>query len=243
MVFVGSLADAAVALDPGDAHHLSRVLRLRSGEVVIAADGRGSWRSCTYTPTGTPAGPGLVAAGEVQSLPLPAPPVAVGFVPTKGDRPEWVVQKLTELGVDRIVVVASGRSVVRWDRERGHRHLDKLREVARQAAMQSRRPWLPTVEGVVALSDLAGGSPLAAESFSWSLAVPGGPPPALPIGSRGVGVLIGPEGGWTPEEESLGFPAVGLGDGVLRAETAAVAAGTVLGALRAGLVTPAEPGA
>jgi 16S rRNA (uracil1498-N3)-methyltransferase len=224
---VGNLAAPVLRAD--DARHLGRVRRLRDGEVVIAADGIGSWRPCTWSdgalavagpvvpPSGEPRGPG---GGRV----------AVGFVPTKGDRPEWVVQKLTELGVDRIVVVSSARSVVRWDGERGDRHLDKLTEVARQAGMQSRRPALPVVEGVVALDDL-----VASPGSGWSMAVPGGPSPG-PVGPAGAAVVIGPEGGWTPAEEACGLPAVGLGPGVMRAETAAMAAGALLGALRAGLV-------
>ncbi|MCU4187313.1 16S rRNA (uracil(1498)-N(3))-methyltransferase [Acidiferrimicrobium sp. IK] len=258
VVAPGALAGDDVALEPADAHHLGRVLRLRSGEPVVASDGRGSWRQCVYAPPG-----GLDATGPVVSENPPAPAIAVGFVPTKGDRPEWTVQKLTELGVDRIVIVSSGRSVVRWDGERAARHLAKLREVARQAAMQSRRVWLPIVEGVAGFADLAAGSWPAGSSpagsgsavlpaavavagggghrTAWSLAAPGGEAPALGSAACGaaVGILVGPEGGWTPEEESVGLRKVGLGELVLRAETAALAAGALLAGLRAGLVAPA----
>lgn len=221
-VFVADLD--APELDADDRHHLSRVLRLRAGETVSASDGQGAWRPCTWTGEGG----GLVAAGEVARVAAPAPPVTVAFAPVKGDRPEWVVQKLTEVGVDRIVVLATARSVVRWEGERAAKQVGRLARVAREAAMQSRRVWLPEVAGVVPFAEAAGwGGGLA-------LAEPGGASPSL---DRPV-VLVGPEGGWSAEELAGGLARVNLGPTVLRAETAAVAAGVLLSALRAGLVGP-----
>jgi 16S rRNA (uracil1498-N3)-methyltransferase len=155
--------------------------------------------------------------------------VTVAFVPVKGDRPEWVVQKLTEAGVDRIVVLGSRRAVVRWEGERRDRAVERLRRVAREAAAQSRRPWLPEVAGVSeldALSERLAPVPLA-------LAQWGGRAPSLDVPA----VAVGPEGGWEPSETD-GRLLVGLGPRVLRAETAAVAAGLLLCALRDGVVGP-----
>jgi 16S rRNA (uracil1498-N3)-methyltransferase len=207
-------------LDAPDRHHLEVVLRLRPGEVVTATDGRGSWRPCRFASGGE-----LAPDGEVVHCSRPTPLVTVGFAPVKGDRPEWAVQKLTELGVDRIVVLRTARTVVQWDGARAGRHLDKLRGVVRQAAMQSRQVWLPEVAGLEAATVLAGHAGVA-------LAVPGGSPPSLDRPT----VLVGPEGGWTDAEERLAAATVGLGPGVLRSETAAVAAGVLLTALRAQLV-------
>lgn len=216
-VFVDDLA--APVLGDGDRHHLERVLRLRPGDPVTASDGHGGWRPCTF-------GPVLEPAGEVVRSERPSPPVTVAFVPTKGDRPEWAVQKLTEVGVDRIVPVAAARSVVRWSAERAPAHVERLRRVAREAAMQSRRTWLPEVD------DLATFASVAALPGAC-LALPEGGPPSL----RRPVVLVGPEGGWSPEEIGTGLPAVTLGPHVLRAETAAVVAGGLLCALRMGIVT------
>ena len=155
----------------------------------------------------------------------PDPPLTVGLAPTKGDRPEWAVQKLTELSIDHIVILRTERSIIRWEGDRVAHHLERLRRIAREAAMQSRRSWLPTVEGVHALAD----HPDAA------LADPGGRP--LTLGD-GV-VLCGPEGGWSDDERAEARDRVGLGPAVLRAETAAVTAGALLAALRHGLVRPA----
>lgn len=214
-VFVADLDRLDV--DAVDRHHLQRVLRLRAGEAVVAADGKGRWRRCRAGAGGT-----LDADGPVVACARPVPALTVAFVPVKGERPEWVVQKLAELGVDRVVVVLrAARSVVRWEGERGVRAVERLRRVAREAAAQSRRPWLPAVEAVADLAALAAAGPLA-------LAHPGGAPPGLGCPA----VAVGPEGGWDPTELALGLPTVGLGPGVLRAETAAVAVGVLLAAAR-----------
>ncbi len=230
MVYVDDLEHPETL--PEDAHHLTRVLRLRAGEAVVAADGRGRWRLCRYRGDST-AGEGparvLEADGPVSFVPRPVPLVTVGFVPVKGDRPEWVVQKLTELGVDRIAVVRSARSVVRWDGGRAVKALERLRRVTREAGAQSRNPWLPELTGILDLAGLA----TAVAPDSLALAHPGGDPPSVAMPA----LAVGPEGGWDNSElDSAQFPAVGLGPGILRAETAAVASGLLLCALRNGLV-------
>ena len=140
-VFVDDLETCT--LDPADIHHLGRVLRLRPGEIVVASDGAGSWRPCTFT--GSP--PWLEAQAQVAEVARASPEVTVAFAPVKGDRPEWVVQKLTEIGVDRIVVLRSERSVVVWEGSRADRAIEKLQKIAGQAAAQSRRAWIPRVRG------------------------------------------------------------------------------------------------
>ena len=174
--------------------------------------------------------------GPVVTSMVVEPEVTVAFVPVKGGRPEWVVQKLTEAGVDRIVVLQSLRAVVRWEGERRVKAIERLGRVAREAAAQSRRAWLPEVVGE---ADLDGLSARLAP-VPVALAQLGGDPPSI----RAPAVAIGPEGGWDPSETSAGHPFVGLGPNVLRAETAAVAAGLLLCALREGLVGPSPtPGA
>lgn len=217
----------APELDPGDRHHLARVLRLADGQAVTVADGRGRWRPCTWR--GERA---LEPAGDVVSEPAPEPAVTVAFALTKGERPEWVVQKLTEVGVDAIVAFRAARSVVRWDEAKASAAVERWRRVAREAAMQCRRVRLPEVAGVAGFAEVA-------DRFgsTGALAAPGGGPPGL---ERPV-VLVGPEGGWAPEELACGLPTVGLGPTVLRAETAAVAGAVLLCALREGVVCRPRP--
>lgn len=225
-VFVEDLG--RVAVSSADAHHLQRVLRLADGEPVVAANGFGGWRWCAFRRGG-----GLEPLGDPQFEARADPQITVAFAPVKGDRGEWVVQKLTELGVDHLVVLSTERSVVRWQGERSRRSLLRLAATARQAAGQSRRVWLPTISGIQTLPQLAG----ELDAGSLGMAEPEGGPPSL----AHPAVAIGPEGGWAPAELSLDLPRIGLGPGVLRAETAAVAAGTLLCALRAGTVVSAMP--
>jgi 16S rRNA (uracil1498-N3)-methyltransferase len=213
-VFVSDLDSLGVSAS--DAHHLSRVLRLRDGEAVIAGDGSGSWRLCRYVGEVSDSSRLLEANGPIVDEPRSDPEVCVGFVPVKGERPEWVVQKLTEVGVDRIVLLSSARAVVRWDTTRTKHVFERLRAVAREAAAQSRRAWIPELDGVLSLDELADG----VEPGRLALAEPGGGPLEDDLTS----VAVGPEGGWT-EEELAGRALVGLGKGILRAETAAIAVG------------------
>ena len=207
-------------LEEDDRHHLERVLRLRPGDEVTVADGRGAWRRCALGHGGR-----LEPLGDVAHEPRPEPAVTIAFAVTKGERPELAVQKLTELGVDRIVAFHAHRSVARWEGERAERHLDRLRRVAREAAVQSRRSWLPEVAPLAALPALLAGPGVA-------LADPRGAPPSLDHPT----VVVGPEGGFTDGERALAAATVRLGPHVLRAETAAITAGALLVAIRAGLV-------
>lgn len=223
-VFVDDLDNPVLAGEDG--HHLARVLRLRPGEMVSASDGRGGLLQCEWVPPS-----GLRPLGGAQRQAPPQPVITVAVALTKGQRPELAVQKLTEAGVDRVVLLASARCVARWEPGAQPRHIARLRQVARQAAMQSRRCYLPSVEGVLPFSSFAGRPGVA-------LATPDGEPPDLAYPT----LLVGPEGGWA-EEELASVPAhVGLGPHVLRAETAAIASGVLMAALRAGLVAPAGQG-
>lgn len=223
--FVDDLVAPVLGAD--DLHHLRSVRRLRDGEAVVLADGAGSWRM------GEMAGAGVEVAGDVVFEHAPRQPLAVAFAPVKGDRSDWAVAKLTELGVDRIIALAADRSSVRWKPEAAERALDRWRRIVREAACQSRRVWLPEVMGLRSVAELA------EEPTGVSLGVIGGSPPT---GAEQL-VAIGPEGGWTEAELAQSSSHVGLAGQVLRTETAAVAAGVLIGALRAGTVGPVSDAA
>lgn len=205
-LFVGSVD----AHDPSadDLHHLFRVLRLRDDEVVTVSDGAGAWRATIAR------GGALVPAGDVHHEPAPPPCVIASAIP-KGDRAEWMVQKLTEVGATEIVLLDCARSVVRWEGERGAKQLARLQRVAREAASQSRRVWLPAVLGPVPFAQVVTrpGAVLAEPDSDRDLA---GSPARL--------VIVGPEGGFSADELAVAVPRVRLLDTVLRVETAAIAA-------------------
>jgi 16S rRNA (uracil1498-N3)-methyltransferase len=203
----------APVLSAGDRHHAARVLRIRHREQVTVSDGRGQWRSCWF-------GEELGIVSDVVSEAPIDDPVTVGFALTKSTKPEFVVQKLTEVGVDRILPFASERSIVRWEPAKADARRDRWQVVAREAAMQSRRAWLPTVAGVATFEQVAVAPAVLADLEGRRL-----------MGSDRM-VLVGPEGGWTDAEREVGLERVCLGPGVLRAETAAVVSGAFLASLR-----------
>ena len=208
-VFVDDLE--LLALSDDDAHHLARVLRLRDGECVTASDGRGRWRTCRFD------GTGLAADGDIESESVDEG-VTVLFALSKGDKPETVVQKLTELGVVRIVPFVAERSIVKWDDDKSRRNVERLRKVAREAAMQSRHVRLPLID------DVHPSLVAAIESVGEvALAEPGG----QVLDAAVSAVAVGPEGGFTSAELD-GRRTVALPGGILRAETAAVVAGALL---------------
>lgn len=210
-VVVGDVSDPRP--DEHDWHHLRRVLRLRDGEPVTVTDGAGSWRECAIDAAG------LVVTGDVVVEPEPAAAV-IAAAPPKGDRLEWLVGKCTELGATAVVLLRTDRTVTKLDGERGERQLERLRRIARESAMQSRRVWLPTVAGPLTVAELLERHPTVV------FAEPGGRP--LAPGERAV--AIGPEGGWTDDELAAVEPGrrIRLTGNVLRVETAALAAATLL---------------
>jgi 16S rRNA (uracil1498-N3)-methyltransferase len=218
LIFVDDLDSPRV--DGDDRHHLARVLRVPEGARVVVSDGAGRWREARF-------GSVVEPLGDVVVVDDAEPVLTVAFALVKGGRTELVTQKLTELGVDRIAPFVADRSVVRWDADRAARHHERLCTVAREAAMQSRRCRLPDVlplqrfDDVVSLPGAAG-----AERH--------GDPPSL---ARPT-LVVGPEGGWSPAEAARLPATIGLGDHVLRAETAAIAGAAVLAALRRGLTLP-----
>jgi 16S rRNA (uracil1498-N3)-methyltransferase len=226
--FASTLEDD-VTLEGTSGHHLSRVRRLRSGELVTVADGNGTWRPYTVTAV-RPGAVELRAGGEPVVEPRLEPVLAVAFALTKARKPDLAVQKLTELGVDRIVPVQSRRSVPRWGTDRGAVAVDRLRRVAVEAAAQSRRARVPEVEAPGQLADL-GGHPGLVVADPWGDDLGR---VADPAGGEWM-LVIGPEGGLDPDEVAIldGAARLRMGPHILRAETAAIAGAAVLTTRRA----------
>jgi 16S rRNA (uracil1498-N3)-methyltransferase len=226
-VYVERLDDTITVVGD-DGHHLQRARRVRPGEIVTAADGYGRWRvfRVAEATAGTVV---LHATSALAHEPHLTPKLTVACSLTKGEKPELVVQKLTELGIDRIVVVGAARSVVRWDDAKVGAVMARLQRVAREAGAQSRRARVPVVDGPVAPVELLAHRGLVVA------AVDGLPAHALPdpVGGEWV-VAVGPEGGFDDAEVAAfgAAPRLAIGPFVLRAETAAIAAGAALAARR-----------
>lgn len=196
----------------------------------MASDGAGRYRPCRVR--GGRHQFSLEADGPIATEPMPAPAITVAFSLVKADRAEWAAAKLAEIGVDRIVPLVCDRTVVRPGGER--RRDARLGRIVRESAMQARLTRLPLLCPPVPLPAFM----KTEDAAALSVAEPGGAPPDL---SAPV-VLVGPEGGWSTDEDArfdeVGARRVGLADSVLRVETAAVVAGGIFCALRIGLVGP-----
>lgn len=204
-VFVADISSPELSSD--DLHHLKKVLRLRDGETISCTDGHGRWRLCEWKAAN------LVTTSDVFTEPAPSSQLCVAVSPVKGDRTDFVVEKLVEVGVDTIAILAPlERSVVRWSGDKVDHVMDRYRRIAKAASMQSRRVFLPEITGSVALADLG--------TNQVAFAEPGG---SAQWGSVST-IVVGPEGGFSPAELEMAPALIDLGPHILRAETAAIVA-------------------
>lgn len=220
-------------LDGPEGHHAATVQRLRAGETLVLADGRGG--SATGRVTEVRKGSVDVEIVGREHVPAADPRLVVAQGIAKGDRGELAVQAMTEIGVDEILPWAAARSVAQWRGDRGGKSREKWVATAREAAKQARRAWLPVVGGDPDCSTrqvaarLAGATAFVLhEEATESLTT------AVLPGSGDIVLVIGPEGGISEAEvetfTAAGATAVRLGREVLRTSTAGVAALSVLSA-------------
>jgi 16S rRNA (uracil1498-N3)-methyltransferase len=221
---------AEVVVDGAEAHHAVAVRRLAVGEPVLLTDGQGVVAQCQVTETGKQR---LVAEVlSVRSVPRPEPELVVVQALPKGDRGELAVELLTEVGVARIVPWAAGRSVAVWRGDRAAKSLARWRATAREAAKQARRSWFPEVTELASTADVV--SLLGTATLSLVLHEEASTPMAAidPPTAGLVVLVVGPEGGLTPDElaafTDAGAHSVRLGPEVLRTSTAGVAAVSAL---------------
>ena len=216
-VFVQSLN--APSLSDDDQHHLLKVLRVKSTDQITLSDGVGKWITASITKDGE-----VRATSELYSVEPPKWSLCIAFAPIKGEKPELIVQKLTELGIDEIIPLApTSRSVVRWDAAKAEKQTGRLQRVANEASMQSRRVWLPVVHPVTQLADLVSHAEVAFAELG-----------GVEVAAVHRTIVVGPEGGFDPDELDGSVSRVSLGESVLRAETAAIVAGALMTRCRRG---------
>jgi 16S rRNA (uracil1498-N3)-methyltransferase len=214
-------SDLTLDLDAAEIHHL-RVRRARTGDEVRVLDGAGR-RMEGVLELGSKRARVRLRSEQRVGRPIPLV-LAVGA----GDRERfgWLVEKAAELGVTEIVPLVT-QHAAEATKKLGGAQLGRLRRRAREAIKQSMQPWAPTVaepETVAALCSRPSGD------TRW-LTDPAGAPAPESLPAAPVLIAVGPEGGFTEEERrtmtQAGFQPIGLGPGVLRFETAAIAAATL----------------
>ncbi len=231
-----------VTLEGSAARHVTRVLRLRPGQALTLFNGGGGEYAATVETVH--AEKVAVAVGELRAIERESPltlTLAQGI--SRGERMDLVVQKATELGVSAIVPLLTERSVVRLDARQAARRHDHWRAIAIAACEQSGRNRLPQVMPPVPLADFlrtGADNPAGAEASVRSALraclllspVATARIDDVPRSVARVTVVIGPEGGLTEAEQqaaaTAGFTPIRLGPRVLRTETAAIAALTLL---------------
>jgi 16S rRNA (uracil1498-N3)-methyltransferase len=225
---------ARFTLSGVEGHHAADVQRLRAGEPLILADGRGGTAAAVVAAAGR--GSIDVLVGERTFLESPDPRLVVVQGIAKGDRGELAVQAMTEIGVDEIVPWAASRSVAQWRGDRGARAREKWVSTAREAAKQARRPWLPVVAGAPDCTTKQVAARLAGATAAFVLheeATDRMTAAKLPEAGE-IALVVGPEGGISDAElgafVAAGAQVVRLGDSVLRTSTAGMAALAVLSA-------------
>ncbi|MFF4890353.1 16S rRNA (uracil(1498)-N(3))-methyltransferase [Micromonospora chersina] len=221
-----------LTLDGAEGHHAATVQRLRVGEELLLADGRGGTATAVVSAVGRGTLDLRVTSRGYADASVPRLVVVQGIA--KGDRGELAVQAMTEVGVDEIVPWAASRSVTQWRGDRGVRAREKWAATAREAAKQARRPWLPVVAGTPDESTTTVTRRIAGAAAAFVLheeAEERLTTVELPDAGEIV-LVVGPEGGIAPTEltafEEAGARPVRLGPSVLRTSTAGVAALTVL---------------
>ena len=197
-----------VTIDDDTEHHLRRVLRLRDGDTVSITDGQGRWCLAIVILDGNALA--LETSCPVVVEPPPIRTITIAAAMPKGDRLDWMVQKVTELGVDRLVLLHAEHSVVRWKPDRVEHQLARLQRIADEALRQSRRVQRMTVAAPVVATDVLG---------HFVVAEPGG----RTLRAGDTAVAVGPEGGWSATELAVCRDRIDLGPTILRTETAAVA--------------------
>lgn len=230
---VGALA----SVEGDEGFHAATVRRIRPGETLVLADGAGTLADCVVEEAGKRTLTARVMDRRTESP--PSPRVTVVQAIPKSERSELAVELATEAGADEFIAWQAERCVARWDGDRAEKGLRRWRAVARSAARQSRRPYIPDVTGPVSTAELTGY--LAERIAGGALALALHESADQPLADRPVAtaesivLVIGPEGGISDGElaalANAGAAPVRLGPTVLRTSTAAAVGLGAIGVL------------
>lgn len=222
---------AALTLEGDKARYLGRVLRLRPGDDVCVFNGEGPERSAVIEAISRNTVTLRVGASRETNTETPLRVHLVQGV-SRGERMDFVIQKATELGVKRVTPVLTEYGVVKLDTKRAEKRREHWQGVAQSACEQSGRIRVPLIDAPVPLKTWFGNQPADIDAQLVLRPGAGAPLAGIEAPSTKVCLLIGPEGGFSNTEyedaDIAGFRAVSLGPRVLRTETAAVAALSVL---------------
>ena len=223
----------SITISGEDVHHIVKVLRMKTGDELLLCDGRGAEYSAKITRVNKSDVTAEVKARSKREIRYPL--ITLGQGLPKSDKMDWIVQKATELGVANIIPLITERTIVKLKDEA--KRVARWQKIAREAAMQSNRPDISSIEPVVSYADFLrtlNPEPRTLLLLPWEE----GTEPIKNIfrrisGINRIVVLIGPEGGFSAHEaetaHAKGFHLVSLGPNILRTETAAIASLSMIG--------------
>jgi 16S rRNA (uracil1498-N3)-methyltransferase len=224
-------AGSVATLDGDEGFHAASVRRIRVGERIVLGDGAGVLADCLVETVEKRALQATVV--ERRLVPAPTPTVRVVQAIPKAERSELAIELATEAGADAFVAWQAARCVARWDGPKADKGLRRWRAVARSAARQSRRAFIPEIDGVASTAEVVGSLGGVTLALHESATVPLANIDVAHTDS--ITLVVGPEGGLTDAELAAlmdaGAHAVRLGPTVLRTSTAAAVALGALGVL------------
>lgn len=224
-IVVAALRAGELAITGDEHHYLGRVRRVRIGDAIELVDGVG--HRATAKIVRMTEGETVVEVGEPETVVEPRPHVRVLLPLIKGDRMDYAIEKLVEVGANEIIVWMAERSIVRLEPAKRESRVAHYAAVIEAAAKQSGRATLPTV----AFAELRAAIRALPVGERYMLDPDGSPERAI---GDDITIISGPEGGlaWLESEQlaAAGFRGMSLGPNTLRAETAPVIA---VGVIRA----------
>lgn len=232
------IGEKEIVITGPDINHIRNVLRMRTGEEILIADGQGSEYRCLLREIREDEVRAEICWKLDGSAELPSAVTLFQGLP-KSDKMDFIVQKCVELGVSRIVPVSTRRTVVKLDAKKEESRRKRWTGISESAAKQSGRGVIPEISGVMSFREALEEAEKfdvclipyeRAENMAHTREVLGG----IPSGSS-IGIFIGPEGGFEEEEVekamAAGAKPITLGRRILRTETAGMAVMAMLGYL------------
>ena len=231
--YFASVSNNQVTLGDGDVHHLLHVMRAKvNDEIEVVSDGK--LYACLVTsinPLEIKINYEIPQDSEIKEE------ITLFFALAKGEKIDFIVQKATELGVSRIVLLKTERCVVKFDEKTFNHKIERFNKIAKEASEQCHRLKIPQIVGVVDINKIP--SNLLSDINLVAYEKEAGTTNSvfnLVKKEKSISIMIGPEGGFSEKEidylvNKLSFRKISLGKRILRTETAAVYALSVIGCL------------
>ena len=220
-----------IILEDGDVHHLLHVMRAHNGDEIEAVVDKKLY-SCLIKSTSPLA---IEINYEIPTNSELPNNVTLFFALAKGDKIDFVIQKATELGVSQIVLINTERSVVRYEPKDINRKLERFNKIAKEASEQSHRLAVPVIKGIYDLDKIPDDLFADVNLLAYEKEAEQGSLIPNIDKNASLSIMIGPEGGFSIKEVEYlvnkGFKPVSLGKRILRTETAALYALSVIGFL------------